>query len=781
MSGVNSHQDADIDIGQLFGAVWDRKLSILATTAIVGVLAFVGASLLTPDYKAETRILIEARETNLAGQEPQGANEPVLDQYNIVSQAQIIQSVDLIRQVASDLNLSALKEFDPDAHSSLPNPLVALGLTQNPMDLPSEERVIKTFREKLQVYPIEGSRVIAIEFSSEDPKLAAAIPNRMADLYLTMQSGAKLGTHTETTRWLEPEIAGLRERVREAEQKVASYRTSAGLFQSGENTSFSSQQLNDISAELARVRGERANAEARAENVRAALKSGRNSDTLGDVVGSAMIQRLKESEATVQAEIAQTSIALLDGHPRLKGLRGQLTGIRQQIDAETRKILASLESEAEVARLREQQLMAQLNGLKADSARSGEEEVGLRALEREAAAQRQLLETYLARYREAASRVDPNSTPADARIVSTAIDPVEPYFPKVVPITIVVTLAVLILHVIGIIVVALFSGRGLRASDPRRDEIPAERLKPLVSERPVVAVAPASPVEPAPAIAAEPVVQEDEKEEFTRQVVRDLAALNRPFGQANAAEIDGRHAVPDEEHSAPAMPVADSVDVAPTASDETQETDGAETADAVPGLAPLSLEAVRDHLLRLRASLAILVSPTGDEGSTASVLLARELSETGRSVVMIDMTGSACPTRLMGEHTRLPGVTDLLCGTTPFAETIHPDRLSDAHIIPQGMADAVQAMRGVDRLSMILDALTDTYDVVLVECGNADVRSLDRLTGGHPAEVILSLPQSEPSDLVELLADYQKAGYDNVLVMSASLNGRPVISGRYAA
>ena len=75
--------------------------------------------------------------------------------------------------------------------------------------------------------------------------------------------------------------------------------------------------------------------------------------------------------------------------------------------------------------VREQQLVQQLNGVKADSARAGEEEVGLRALEREAAAQRQLLETYLARYREAASRVDPNSTPADARVVSTAIEPVD--------------------------------------------------------------------------------------------------------------------------------------------------------------------------------------------------------------------------------------------------------------------------------------------------------------------------------------------------------------------
>src|SRR5690606_6090939 len=135
------------------------------------------------------------------------------------------------------------------------------------------------------------------------------------------------------------------------------------------------------------------NSEARAENVRAALKAGRSSDTISDVVSSQVIQRLKEAETNLQTQISDQSTSLLEGHPRLKGLRAQLAQIRQQISSETQKVLASLDSEANVSRLREQQLMTQLNALKADSARAGEEEVGLRALEREATAQRQLLET----------------------------------------------------------------------------------------------------------------------------------------------------------------------------------------------------------------------------------------------------------------------------------------------------------------------------------------------------------------------------------------------------
>ena len=62
------------------------------------------------------------------------------------------------------------------------------------------------------------------------------------------------------------------------------------------------------------------------------------------------------------------------------------------------------ENEASVARLRERELQGSLNSIKANSAQAGGEEVQLRALEREANSQRQLLETYLSRFRESASR-----------------------------------------------------------------------------------------------------------------------------------------------------------------------------------------------------------------------------------------------------------------------------------------------------------------------------------------------------------------------------------------
>ncbi|QND14689.1 chain-length determining protein [Rhizobium leguminosarum bv. trifolii] len=713
MSGVARDQDVDIDLGQLVRAVWARRLRILTITLVGAGVAFAGAKIMSPQYRTETRILIEPRAPAFASTQQinDASAGPLMDELNIASQVQLLQSADLLKKVINDLKLYNLPEFDDAASgSAMSSILVKLHLKKNPLENPPEERVIDAFVERLQVYQVPGSRVIGINFTSKDPKLAAAIPNAMANVYLSTQSGAKLDSNSEATRWLEPEIEGLRRKVSEAEKKVAEYRTAHGLLQTNGTTTFPAQQLNDISAELTRVRGDKANAEARAQAVRNALSSGEASDTLPDIMSSQAIQRLKGTESGLQSQISDLQTSLLNNHPRLKSLRAQLSDIRAQIRQETQKILASIENESKVADLRASELERQSDTVQATSARAGEDEVGLNALEREANAQRQLLETYLVRYREAASRADSNSSPADARIVSRAVEPVDPYFPKVVPIVVVAAVATLIMSAIVIMLTELFSGRALRPTDAAPEAIEAESV---VEEKHVPQAAPI------------------------------VAAAGRPV-QPSMLTV-----VADEDNT------IEDVKVAEEAPEDEPEDDN-----------EFSVASVADYLTGSRAPLVIAISPTGDNGSAATVSLTRMLADAGRRVILIDMTGSGYPTELMAEDQAALGVTDLLCGEAAFGDTIHGDRFSDAHLIPQGQSDVRRAMRGVDRLSLLLDALAAAYDLVVVECGSADVAGVSRLTRSQDVEIILSLPEVEETIFVALMTEFQAAGYERVVLMS---------------
>src|SRR5262249_57236326 len=67
------------------------------------------------------------------------------------------------------------------------------------------------------------------------------------------------------------------------------------------------------------------------------------------------------------------------------------------------------------------------------------------ALEREAKAQRDLLESYLAKYREATTRETIGAAPPDTRIISRAVVSNTPYFPKKLPTILVAMLATLVI------------------------------------------------------------------------------------------------------------------------------------------------------------------------------------------------------------------------------------------------------------------------------------------------------------------------------------------------
>jgi Mrp family chromosome partitioning ATPase len=328
-----------------------------------------------------------------------------------------------------------------------------------------------------------------------------------------------------------------------------------------------------------------------------------------------------------------------------------------------------------------------------------------------------------------------------------------------VPIIVVASLAGFVLSSVFILLSELFSGRAVRPIDYEEDEgqeavveAPVE-VKKAPATRSTLADKIVAEIGPEPvvteAVVAEPVVE---------KIIRKPAA--RPQGPKHESLLS---LTSDEDDLRTHMQKAADADLA-------RDEDG-----------EFSVEAVARHLIDRRINVAISVSLIGDEGSAATVALARMVAAAGSRTIVIDMSGSALPTRLMAEQRTLPGITDLLAGDAAFGETIHADHLSDAHIVPQGTADARRAMRAADRLSMIIDALADAYDLVLVECGPADVSGVKRLAHNGEAEIILSAAGA-PMDEIEAKAGaFIDAGYEDVLLLFGDAGTNPPSAGRKAA
>jgi succinoglycan biosynthesis transport protein ExoP len=478
----------DLDLRVLGESLVRKKGWIIVPTVLAAVLSIAAVNLITPRYKSEARILIDGRENVFL--RPNGErNEErnALDPEAVTSQVQLLLSRDLARDIIKKNRLSERPEFDPvlQGFSPLKSLLALFGIGRDPFSLAPEERVLDAYFERFTAYAVDKSRVIVIEFQSRDPELAARVANSIAEGYLVLQQGARQEQAKSASQWLSGEIDSLRKKVAEAESRVEDFRSKSSLFIGTNNTSLSNQQMGELNTQLNNARALKSDAESKARLIREMLQSGKPIEA-SEIFNSELTRRLSEQRVTLLAQLAEQSSTLLDGHPRIKELKAQLADLDRQLREEASKISRSLDNDARIAGGRVEGLNGSLDQLKKQATSSNGQDVQLRALEREAKAQRDLLESYLAKYREANTRENIDAAPADGRVISRATVSNAPAYPKKLPVVLIATLATLMLSA-G----AIATGELLRMTAPRA--LPAFASSAAPARAPVAAAIPADP------------------------------------------------------------------------------------------------------------------------------------------------------------------------------------------------------------------------------------------------------------------------------------------------
>jgi uncharacterized protein involved in exopolysaccharide biosynthesis/Mrp family chromosome partitioning ATPase len=454
----------DIDMRALGQALARKRTWIILPTVLAAVLSVAAVNLVSPRYKSEARILIDGRENVFLRPNGERSEErSALDPEAVTSQVQLLLSRDLAREIIKKNKLAERPEFDPVLQGLSPaKSLLALfGIGRDPFSLTPEERVLDAYFDRFTAYAVDKSRVIVIEFQSRDPELAARVANSIAEGYLVLQQNARQEQAKSASQWLSGEIDNLRKKVADAESRVEDFRSKSSLFIGTNNTTLSNQQMGELNTQLNNARALKSDAESKARLVREMLQSGKPIET-SDVINSELIRRLSEQRVTLRGQLAEQSSTLLDGHPRIKELKAQLADLDRQIRDEASKLSRSLDSDARIASGRVEGLSASLDQLKKQATSTNGQDVQLRALEREAKAQRDLLESYLAKYREANTRENIDAAPGDGRIISRATVSNTPAYPKKLPIVLIATLATLMLSA-G----AIATGELLRMTTPR--------------------------------------------------------------------------------------------------------------------------------------------------------------------------------------------------------------------------------------------------------------------------------------------------------------------------
>ena len=679
---------------------------IVGPTIVVALGASIFVNVVSPRYTGEAKLILESRDPAFARTTQERAEQLApIDEQAVASQVQVVMSRDLAREAIRRLKLVGNPEFDPGSSGIGPiqRVLMMLGIGANPLDRPAEDRVLEAYFEHLLVYPAGKSRILAIEFRAKDAKLAADGANTIAQLYIGSLEADKVDTARYASSWLGGNIDGLRRRVAEAEAKVEAFRAKNGLVGSGGATGqpLTTLQLGELSTQLSQARILKADLAGRVKAIKDLIKDGRAFE-ITEVANNELIRRIVENRIAVRAQLALESRTLLPAHPRIKELHAQLEDLDAQIKTSAERVVRTLENDAKIAGSRVESLQAAVDGQQDVVVKGNSSEIQLRALEREAKAQREQLESYLSRYREAAARDGESATPADARIVSRAVTPELPSFPKKLPIIGFATLVTLMLAVGGVLASALLA-------DSSRAERDADTAFDTADRR------------------------------ARREPEPDHAGFTFPEAMPPASWSEASDGTEPVAAAAPPAPLP------------------AEAYDLAPLIARIS-SAPREPGDRSGRRILIMETELTRGDRALYDGLVRALGRRA-GLVAVDLNGSRAASGGLG-------FTDLVAGNAAFLDVIQAGRDGNLHRIEAGRTEASVLFGEPDALSLTFEAMAEAYDWVVcrLRAAPGSVDLLELVAGYMDSVVIASNASAEDPALADLYAIAEDAGTGQILV-----------------
>lgn len=401
-----------------------RRWTILATFAIVFVLAVIATLHMTRLYQAVSRIAVYPENSNVLGLKDLENATPGDDwDYNVALETQlsILRSDELALKVIDTLHLDNSPSFMGSEAVTESRGLRAASLGRDPERLAT---MLGIFRRGLTVQVVPRTRVIEISYMHHDAQLAAEIANTLVKTFIEENFRTKYESTSQTADWLSKELSDLQLKVQTSEEKLVRYQKENGIVGIDEKQNIVTAKLDELNKELTEAQTDRIQKEA---NFKLAQTGDPSAFTKLDADN--LLEKLRAQESELQSQYAQMTTQFGSGYPKVAELKSQIKQVQASIGTEQTRLLARVRDEYLAAVQREKLLSSAFNQQKQEANQLSEAAIEYTALKRDADTNRQLYQDLLQRLKEASVTAGLRSS--NIRVVDVARIPIEPAKPNV--------------------------------------------------------------------------------------------------------------------------------------------------------------------------------------------------------------------------------------------------------------------------------------------------------------------------------------------------------------
>ncbi|MCW5691681.1 MAG: polysaccharide biosynthesis tyrosine autokinase [Pseudolabrys sp.] len=705
-----------VRLAEIFRILRRRIALIILATVVFAAAAGIALVFIKPLYTATATVLIDPRRPNVINLDAKQTQiqAPATDDATIESQVLLSQSISVLRRVVDDLNLTKDQEFQPKPGLLAPIKRLFAAPPVSNADPQEAARMaaVSVLQSRLKVARQRNSFLIDINVSAHNPETAARVANAISQAYFEELVRSKSDATKMAAGWLNQQLNDLKARVLASDKAVEEFRGAHNLTLSQGET-VNSQQITDLNGKLVEARAEAAQARAKFDQVAEIAKSKADPGSLSEALASETIAKLRGQYAQLTMNEADLTSRYGPQHPQVTAVKAQLRDTQKLIAAEVLRILQSRRHSYEVAAAREASLEKSLAALQNISSESGQAEVRLRELQREADANRALYESFLGRYKEASAR-ETLDLP-EARIVTTANAPVQPSFPKA---WLFLGLAIPLGAAFGSIIA-----------------IAVDRF-----DRRVKTIDQVEAISGVPGIASLPLVGLRELSRITKRGRDELARY--------------------QEQPTRMLPLA----LQPPLMRYIIEEPNSVFAEAIRAV---RLSVQRAARTRPMQTIMLTSAIEGEGKTTLAANLALSYAMMGVRTLIVEgdlrnpqLTRSLCPNAQWG-------LFDVALGRASLQQTILFDRATSLSVLPSPPSNELEAMSEFafsDSMRIILGELRRHYDVIIVDAPPLIPLVDSRALGEHADGIVLAVGWDRtPQDLIARAVDLLSPLKDRVL------------------
>ena len=285
---------------------------------------------------------------------------------------------------------------------------------------------LEALNRHINVKKTDRTFIVDIDVWSHDPAKAAMLANAIANAYLAESKNSQATAARRATTDLSGRLKELQERLRNAENTLATYKAQNN-FVGTQDTLISDQQLSASNQRLAAARALTLDAQAKYDQIEASRRASTDAGAIPEALQSPTIANLRAQYAEARKRYAELTSELGPRHPALRQMEKQVEDLRRTINEEVDRFAQSAKNDLTRARDYEASLNKALEAQKRQSVQLSQASVRLRELERDVEASRDVYQSFLKRSRETEEQETLNTS--SARIIGEATVPQRRTFP----------------------------------------------------------------------------------------------------------------------------------------------------------------------------------------------------------------------------------------------------------------------------------------------------------------------------------------------------------------